>query len=167
MRPPSSRPDALAKLTGYDWPGNVRELRNVLERALAYTPRPRVQEVPGSSDVTWEALERWTSRHLSRPAPKAFVWAWRLVPSSGFGVAESRKPSRLVLAGHHRFARYELAFDVGTDGGHTTLRARTFARFPGVLGFFYRAVVIGSGGHAIVVRRMLRSVAHEASAALR
>jgi hypothetical protein len=40
--PPVVTADALAKLMTYDWPGNVRELRNVLERALAYTPSPRV-----------------------------------------------------------------------------------------------------------------------------
>jgi RNA polymerase sigma-70 factor (TIGR02960 family) len=95
------------------------------------------------------------ARHLLRPAPKAFARAWRLVPSSGFAVAERRKPSRLVLVGHHRFARYELVFEVDTAGGHTTLRARTFAEFPGVLGRLYRTAVIGSGGHAFVVRRLL------------
>ncbi|HEY3816860.1 MAG TPA: sigma 54-interacting transcriptional regulator [Polyangiaceae bacterium] len=40
--PPVLSPEALAKLTAHDWPGNVRELRNVLERALAYSPAPRV-----------------------------------------------------------------------------------------------------------------------------
>ena len=33
-------PDAIAKLTRHAWPGNVRELRNVIERALAYSPSP-------------------------------------------------------------------------------------------------------------------------------
>jgi hypothetical protein len=40
--PPVLSPDALAKLNAYNWPGNVRELRNVIERALAYSPPPRV-----------------------------------------------------------------------------------------------------------------------------
>jgi hypothetical protein len=40
--PPVLAPDALAKFDGYGWPGNVRELRNVIERALAYSPVPRV-----------------------------------------------------------------------------------------------------------------------------
>jgi DNA-binding NtrC family response regulator len=39
---PILAPDALAKFDGYGWPGNVRELRNVVERALAYSPVPRV-----------------------------------------------------------------------------------------------------------------------------
>jgi transcriptional regulator with PAS, ATPase and Fis domain len=40
--PPIVAPDALAKLVQHDWLGNVRELRNVIERALAYSPPPRV-----------------------------------------------------------------------------------------------------------------------------
>jgi hypothetical protein len=126
-----------------------------------------VREVAASPEVAWDALERWTTRHLLRAAPKAFAWACRLVPSSGFAVAERRKPSRLVLAGRHRFARYELVFEVEATGGKTTLRAHTLAEFPGVLGRLYRTAVVGSGGHAVVVRRMLRSVAHEASASRR
>ncbi|MCA8930727.1 MAG: sigma 54-interacting transcriptional regulator, partial [Alphaproteobacteria bacterium] len=35
-------PDAYAVLSQYDWPGNARELRNVLERAVAVTARPRI-----------------------------------------------------------------------------------------------------------------------------
>jgi transcriptional regulator with PAS, ATPase and Fis domain len=35
-------PDALSKLVAHDWPGNVREVRNVIERALAYSPPPRI-----------------------------------------------------------------------------------------------------------------------------
>ncbi len=41
-RPPAFAPDALAALAAYGWPGNVRELRNVISRALAYSPRPDV-----------------------------------------------------------------------------------------------------------------------------
>jgi hypothetical protein len=50
------------------------------------------------------------------------------------------------------------------------LRALTFAAFPGVHGKAYRALVIGSGGHRIVVRRMLKRVAaavHPPAAVLR
>jgi predicted ATP-dependent protease len=41
-RPPAFAPDALAALEAHPWPGNVRELRNVIARALAYSPRPDV-----------------------------------------------------------------------------------------------------------------------------
>jgi DNA-binding transcriptional regulator YiaG len=40
--PPVLAPDALAALTAHQWPGNVRELRNVIERALAFSPTPAV-----------------------------------------------------------------------------------------------------------------------------
>jgi two-component system, NtrC family, response regulator HydG len=35
-------PEALVILQEYDWPGNIRELRNVIERAVALCPGPRV-----------------------------------------------------------------------------------------------------------------------------
>ncbi|WP_437534088.1 sigma 54-interacting transcriptional regulator [Sorangium sp. So ce726] len=37
--PPVLAPDAIAALTSYAWPGNVRELRNVIERAIAFSPK--------------------------------------------------------------------------------------------------------------------------------
>jgi transcriptional regulator with GAF, ATPase, and Fis domain len=39
---PAFAPDALSALAAHAWPGNVRELRNVISRALAYSPRPTV-----------------------------------------------------------------------------------------------------------------------------
>ncbi|MFO0734787.1 MAG: sigma 54-interacting transcriptional regulator [Labilithrix sp.] len=40
--PPELGVDAVAALKAHAWPGNVRELRNVIERAMAYTPVPEV-----------------------------------------------------------------------------------------------------------------------------
>jgi hypothetical protein len=40
--PPHLAADAVAALMAYHWPGNVRELRNLIERAMAYAPIPRV-----------------------------------------------------------------------------------------------------------------------------
>jgi hypothetical protein len=40
--PPVLAPDAVSALVSYHWPGNVRELRNVIERALAFSPRLEV-----------------------------------------------------------------------------------------------------------------------------
>jgi MoxR-like ATPase len=40
--PPALTNDALEALAQHQWPGNVRELRNVMERAVAYTPVPAV-----------------------------------------------------------------------------------------------------------------------------
>jgi transcriptional regulator with PAS, ATPase and Fis domain len=40
--PPVLAPDAVAALVAHNWPGNVRELRNVIERAMAFSPAPGV-----------------------------------------------------------------------------------------------------------------------------
>ncbi len=40
--PPVLAPDALLALSAHHWPGNVRELRNVIERAMAFSPTPSV-----------------------------------------------------------------------------------------------------------------------------
>jgi hypothetical protein len=40
--PPQLAVDALSALKAHRWPGNVRELRNMIERAMAYTPIPRI-----------------------------------------------------------------------------------------------------------------------------
>ena len=39
---PVLAPDAIAALSAHPWRGNVRELRNVIERALAFSPAPEV-----------------------------------------------------------------------------------------------------------------------------
>jgi hypothetical protein len=78
----------------------------------------------------------------------------------GFRVVEAEPGRRLALRGRHRFARYALTF-VLEEG---RLAALTHAAFPGVTGRLYRAAVIGSGGHRLVTRRLLRQVARAASA---
>jgi hypothetical protein len=39
---PVLAPDAVVALASHSWPGNVRELRNVIERAMAFSPTPSV-----------------------------------------------------------------------------------------------------------------------------
>lgn len=118
--------------------------------------------VSASPERTWEALEQLVRDRLTRPAPPPFVALWRLEPPSGFAVAEDFPPRRLALHGRHRFSRYELVFEVADATGGVTVSARTSARFPGVAGAIYRMVVIGSGGHRLAVRWMLRRVARAA-----
>lgn len=78
----------------------------------------------------------------------------------GFAVAETRSPERLALHGEHRFSRYALVFELdATDAAGCTLRAQTWAEFPGNAGRAYRALVIGTRGHRVVVHRLLRKVA--------
>jgi len=101
-----------------------------------------------------------------RPAQRQGDWRGKIQPGDtlpGFAVAEADTPKRLALRGEHRFSRYALVFEldaIGHDG--CTLRAQTWAEFPGLTGRAYRALVIGSRGHRVVVRRMLRSVARRA-----
>jgi len=98
------------------------------------------------------------------PAARSGTWSPAAVgPDAtlpGFAVEEARAPDRLALRGRHRFSAYALVFEL--DEGHeavTRLRAQTWAAFPGLQGRAYRALVIGTRAHRIVVRRLLRRVA--------
>lgn len=81
----------------------------------------------------------------------------------GFRVARAVAPAVLALEGEHRFSRYALIFRVDDlIGDRTRLRAETLADFPGFKGKAYRALVIGSRSHVLVVRRILRVVKRRA-----
>jgi len=89
--------------------------------------------------------------------------AWEVVrtraPQSGFRVAREEPGSSFVLEGQHPFSRYRLSFYIDPLGAERVrLRARTDAVFPGPHGTAYRALVIGTGAHKLIVRRMLRQV---------
>jgi hypothetical protein len=84
----------------------------------------------------------------------------------GFLVEQASPPSRLALRGRHRFSRYALVFELEDRGpGGTRVSARSWAAFPGLHGRCYRALVIGSGAHRVVVRRLLRSIERRAYSA--
>ena len=95
-----------------------------------------------------------------------------LLGPRGFPQRQATPPRCLRLAGAHLFASYELCFELDdvracSDGGTapvTRVRATTHARFKGVHGRLYRMLVIGSGAHALIVRRFLRSMRHRAQA---
>jgi len=83
--------------------------------------------------------------------------------TNGFRVAEVTEPGRLVLEGRHRFASYRLSFLVEPLGEkRAILRARTDGLFPGWRGRIYRGLVIGTGTHEILVKRMLASIVRSA-----
>jgi hypothetical protein len=138
---------------------------------------PRIDEhateVDASRVAAWSALEasvpklaggrRGTAfarllgcRHLDTTAA-APIGVGATIP--GFRVSETQPPSLLALEGEHRFARYALTFhldELGSD--RTRLRAETHAEFPGPHGKVYRGLVIGTRGHVVAVRRILRAV---------
>lgn len=128
-----------------------------------------------------QALPRFVDEHrITIGAPRERVWAatrdyclhelvkdrgnplLRLLgtdPRTGFAIAAEAEGKWLELEGRHRFSRYRLHFELdGLGEGTTGLAALTYADFPGLRGRVYRALVIGSGGHKIAVRGMLRSI---------
>ncbi len=111
--------------------------------------------VSANRDETWSALLRVMSRDPHDPST---------VPT-GFVLDEARAPERFALKGRHPFAVYRLVFELDAEAGHpqrTRVRALTWADFPGIHGKVYRALVIGTGAHRIVVRRMLKRIATRA-----
>jgi hypothetical protein len=120
-----------------------------------------VAVVGGTPTVPGALAAAWGLEHRARRGDWAGPTPGDTVP--GFGVAQADPPWTLTLDGSHRFSRYEIRFALEpVDAGHTRLRARTAAAFPGPLGLGYRLLVIGSGGHGVVVRRMLARVARRA-----
>jgi hypothetical protein len=85
---------------------------------------------------------------------------------AGFRVSEIEIERTLRLEGRHRLSRYALGFFLDPAGPTLTrLRAMTHAAFPGWLGRVYRAIVIGTGGHGVVVRSVLGSIRRQAERA--
>jgi hypothetical protein len=99
---------------------------------------------------TWSALLRVLRYDPEDPST---------IPT-GFAVEESRPPERFVLKGRHPFAVYRWVFELDAEAPQRTrIRSATWADFPGPHGKIYRALVIGSGGHSVVVRWTLRRIA--------
>lgn len=81
----------------------------------------------------------------------------------GFHVEAAQEPLKLALVGRHRFSRYALIFRLDEPAaGHTRLRAETRAEFPGLAGRAYRGLVIGTGAHVLVTRRILEAAKRRA-----
>jgi hypothetical protein len=136
-------------------------------------------EIEATRERVWTALVSVLRTDLGGAAPRQLTRALGVVPSEsrgdwratphagdtlpGFEVEESRAPVRLRLRGRHRFSRYALVFELDEIGEHScALRAQTWAEFPGPAGQAYRALVIGTRGHRLVVWRLLRNVARRA-----
>ena len=93
---------------------------------------------------------------LAAKGPRPYV-VGSAVP--GFRVVDVVPGSVLVLQGHHRFSTYTLTFRLERLGPRRSrLTAETRAAFPGRSGKAYRTLVIGTGGHVVLVRRLLATV---------
>lgn len=82
---------------------------------------------------------------------------------TGFHIDVATAPRELALAGNHRFSNYALIFRLDDLGaGRTRLRAETRAEFPGLSGSVYRTLVIGTRGHVLATRRILKAAKRRA-----
>ena len=151
-------------------------------QATQVTALPRIDahsvEVDASPGAVWvallEALPRgFSSSRVGRAGAAALGCEYRRAEGpldrrgstlTGFRVASAEPPSRLALEGEHRFSRYALTFDVEPigDGSRSRLSATTDAAFPGPHGRAYRALVIGTRSHVVLVRRLLDGVRRSA-----
>lgn len=120
-------------------------------------------EVAAEPDAVFEAVRERFAGLLSGPLGIAVSRMWGCDPPSGFGVAEEQRPRLIVLTGKHRFSSYGIVFRITPAPAGSTLSAESHATFPGLSGRAYRAAVIGTGGHVVATRRLLRSIASRAS----
>jgi hypothetical protein len=143
---------------------------------LSAAPLPFIDEhatdVAAPCERTWDAVVAVVSRSFQGRATELvalLLGTSERAPSghpgepgstlAGFRVAAADAPSLLALEGRHRFSRYALVFHLDPlAGGGCRLRAETRAEFGGLHGRVYRAAVIGTQGHALVVRRLLRAI---------
>ncbi len=146
--------------------GPVDELPFVDEHAVVVdAPAGAVWQVLGGSLPHGPMVEFFAARVLGASPPATGgdpLVAGSTIP--GFRVSEASAGRRLVLTGRHRFSDYALVFELDEHDGATRLSARSLARFPGVRGTAYRALVIGSRGHRVLVRRWLRRIRETAEA---
>jgi hypothetical protein len=111
--------------------------------------------VAASRADTWPAVLRTICRDPLDPSA---------VPV-GFVLDEARPPERFALKGRHPFARYQWVFELDAEAPQRTcVRSVTWAHFPGLHGKIYRALVIGTGAHRVVVRWTLKRIAARALA---
>ena len=137
-------------------------------------------EISAPVSVVWPALlrtiERMTaggaSPHYARAVGCADTEAGGPRPLEvgstipGFHVAALTPERLLVLAGSHHFSDYALSFRLEPLGAvRTRVVAETRGVFPGLKGRVYRALVIGTRMHVLVVRRVLRGVSRRVEAA--
>ncbi|GHH59948.1 hypothetical protein FHS35_006476 [Streptomyces umbrinus] len=133
--------------------------------------------VEAGVDDAWRSLGETLDRSFSRPGANRYA---RLVGCAdrtasgprplaegstfpGFRVAAAVPGRELVLGGRHRFSSYALIFRLEPAGpGRSRLTAETRATFPGPAGGLYRLLVLGTGGHAVGVRRLLAAVRRRA-----
>ncbi|MBF6207187.1 hypothetical protein IU483_24300 [Streptomyces gardneri] len=108
------------------------------------------RSVEANRDRAWKAVVKVVCKDPHDPA----------AAPTGFVLDSAEEPRRLALRGQHWFSKYALIFELDEEGpSRTRVRARSYGDFPGLHGRIYRALVIGTGCHQVVVRQMLRRIA--------
>ena len=114
----------------------------------------------GPAEV-WPAVRRY-AHSLAHSDHAVLGRVLGTVPSSGFELAEEVEHRCVVLTGGHRFAHYRLVFGLEEEPGQRTmLSAASYAAFRGAGGRLYRSLLLGTRGHVLAVRHMLRSIRRE------
>ena len=94
--------------------------------------------------------------------------ATRTIPRPSRPVSSWTKPDRQNDSRSkvdHLFATYRWVFELDAEAPQRTcIRSATWAHFPGLHGKIYRALVIGTGAHRVVVRLTLKRIASRALA---
>lgn len=121
--------------------------------------------VDASRDRVWSALRRYVDTSLgARKAAVPLAWVLGTKPQSGFEAIDEIPQQQLTLAGRHRFAKYQLIFDLtDTVGGQTVLSAHTYSAFPGPHGRVYRMLVITTHFHALATTQLLHIIGSRAT----
>jgi hypothetical protein len=132
--------------------------------------------VRATPEATWDAIVATIPRSLGGALAERYAGAVGCEQTKaegdaatigstlpGFIVARSIRPAMLTLLGEHRFSRYALVFRVDRlEDERSLLRAETRADFPGWSGRAYKALVIGTRGHVLVVSRIMRAIRRRA-----
>lgn len=165
----SVAPDAVA--------GDVMDSDSVGSDSVGSDSLPYLDEhatvVAAPADDVWRALCDTVERSFSRrgasryarlvgAADRSASGPRPLAPGStlpGFHVVDAVVGRRLALQGRHRFSTYSLTFYLEpAEAGQTRLRAESRAVFPDLAGGVYRALVVGTGGHPVGMRRLLSAI---------
>jgi hypothetical protein len=137
-------------------------------------------EVDAPAEASWDALfptlehsfgTRGARRYAQRAGASVTVAEGDLHHPGGtlpgFTVIRAIEPVMLALAGRHRFAEYAIVFRIDLlPGQRSQVRLETRADFRGRKGRIYRAGVIGTRGHVILVNRMLRAIKRRAEGSI-
>ena len=133
--------------------------------------------VGAPAEPTWEALTATVRDAEGARLRRAFARGLDCLPLEasgeiprigatipGFIVTRSVRPAVLALMGEHRFSRYALVFTITERLGEESvyLAAQTRAEFPGRKGRRYRRLVIGTRGHVVATKTILRSIRRRA-----